>query len=185
MDYITVRTTFDYCNGNLYWKTRPANCIHIGDKAGGFMADGYGQIQYSGEHYLIHRLIWLWHHGYFPENQIDHIDRNRKNNRIENLREVTCQCNSRNCGNPKDNTSGVKGISWNVRKKKWKAKILDNYLGYYINFNDAVLARLKAEQQLSWKNCDNSSPAYCYAIEHGLITKKEEGQYGRIKNSIS
>jgi hypothetical protein len=134
---------------------------------------GYIQIKIDGEKHLAHRLVFLHEHGYFPENHIDHIDGNPSNNKIKNLREVSQQCNLRNTGNWITNTSGVKGVSWCKKGNKWMAKICVNgkqkNLGYYKNFNDAVMARYQAEKELNWKGCDSSSPAYLYLKQNNLL----------------
>jgi len=125
------------------------------------------------KNYFAHRLAWLYHHGYLPENGIDHINRNPSDNRIKNLREVSQSCNMRNCGNPKDNKSGVKGVCFDSNENKWCAYITSNKkhkkIGRYNNKDEAVLARLAAEQCLNWQDCDNSSPAKKYALENKLI----------------
>jgi hypothetical protein len=126
--------------------------------------DGYIRITIDGKRHYAHQLAFLYVHGYFPENDIDHIDGNPGNNKIKNLREVSHQCNIRNTGNPINNTSGVKGVSWHKPANKWMAYIVVNgklkHLGYYKNFDDAAKARYKAEKKLNWKGCDSSSPAY-------------------------
>jgi len=119
----------------------------------------------------------MWHNGYFPENDIDHINMIKHDNRIENLREVSRSCNIRNSGNRKCNTSGVKGVHWVNRFKKWQSRIgidkLRFSLGYYNDFNNAVLARLTAEICLNKQECKAYSPAYKYAIKHNLIRRKK------------
>jgi len=84
----------------------------------------------------------------------------------DNLREATQQCNQRNVGTRSDNTSGVKGVTWHKRDKQWVAQICVNKknksIGYYADFDDAVCARLAAEQCVDWAGCDSSSPAYQY-----------------------
>lgn len=126
----------------------------------------YTRIQIDGNRYLAHRLAWLYTYGYFPENQLDHIDRNKRNNKISNLREVSHQCNNRNCGNPKHNTSSVRGIYWSKSNNKWYTQIKINYkiiyLGYHESFPEAVCHRLAAEQAEDWAGCNSSSPAYQY-----------------------
>lgn len=119
---------------------------------------------------LGHRLAWLLHEGYWPEHQIEHIDRDKTHNAWHNLRPVGQQCNNRNVGNRKDNTSGVKGVYWHEAYNNWLARIvvLENgeyklkHLGYYHDFDDAVCARLAAEQCLNLSGCDSNSPAYRY-----------------------
>ena len=137
-----------------------------GHEAGCTQPNGYVQIRIDRNLYYAHRLAWLYTHGYMPENDLDHIDRDPGNNRIENLREVSHACNLRNCGNRTHNTSGVNGIGWKKSIGKWIAQISANqrnfYLGCYDDFDDAVCARLAAEQCLNWEGCDSSSPAYQY-----------------------
>ena len=134
---------------------------------------GYRQIRINGKGYLTHRLIWLWRYGYFPENEIDHIDRDKRNNRLSNLREVSNSCNQRNSETRTDNKSGVKGVCWANRKSKWLASMKVNnewrYLGLHTEFTEAVAHRLAAEQCLDWEGCDNNSSAYQYMKRVGVI----------------
>jgi hypothetical protein len=144
-----------------------------GEIAGYKNPRGYIQIQIDGELHYAHQLAFLYVHGYFPENQIDHIDRDPSNNKINNLREVSRQCNLRNTGNPANNTYGIKGVVWDKNANKWMAQICTNgkrkYLGIYKNFDDAVMARYQAEKELNWKGCDSSSPAYQYLKQNNLL----------------
>jgi hypothetical protein len=82
---------FDYCDGNLYWKQSVNTKIKIGKKAGCPKNDGYIQIRVNKKPYQAHRLIYLYHHGVLPDYplELDHINRNRADNRVENLRVVT------------------------------------------------------------------------------------------------
>jgi uncharacterized protein YigA (DUF484 family) len=86
----------------------------------------------------------LYHNGYLPD-LIDHIDGNKLNNRIENLREASKQ---ENCQNQKvrlTNSSGVKGVSWHKANKKWIVAVCKNYKSYYCGtFEDKELAELVA-----------------------------------------
>lgn len=169
-----VKRLFDYReDGNLIRKVSIGNQIRIGGVAGYIGGIGYRVIGINYIQYYSHRLVFLYHHGYIPENEIDHIDRDILNNRIENLREVSRQCNVRNSGNRSTNTSGVKGVCWDKQCNKWVAQIVidgkNKKIGTHIEFNEAVLHRLAAEQCLNWENCDSSSPACEYAIGNGLI----------------
>ena len=175
--YDEVRRIFDYReDGVLIWNDPKSRSVKNGDIAGSFKKDGYCQINYKGKLYRRCRLIWLWHNGYIPENYIDHINRNRSDDRIENLREVTQRCNLRNKENKSDNSSGVKGVYYQKSSGKWMARITidskDFYIGKSIDFDEIVLMRLAAEQCLDWSNCDSSSPAYKYAVKNKLIHKK-------------
>ena len=151
-------------------KTYASSNAPKGDVAGGISHRlGYHRINVDNESYLSHRLAWLYIHGYFPEHGLDHINRNVADNRIANLREAGKQCNARNYGNPKNNTSGVKGVFWHSQRYKWGAQIVINHkrksLGLYNVFDNAVCARLAAEQCVGWNGCDSSSPAYQYVKE--------------------
>jgi len=173
-----LKSMFDYAEGYLIrkdnglLKNNPKH-LHVGSKAGGKTSAGYTVIKIKGRIYMGHRLIWLYHNGYWPENDIDHIDRDKSNNRIENLREVTEQCNARNSGNPINNTSGVRGVSWHKKHKVWRAKIKVNKIAYILgsspDFIEAVAYRLAAEQCLKWSACDISSPAQEYI--RGWVSK--------------
>ena len=167
LTYEQVKKLFDYKeNGELIRKVWVHSSCKIGDTAGSLHFSGYFCTQVFGEQYYNHRLVWLWHYGYFPEHQIDHINRDKTDNRIENLREVTKTCNSRNTGNFCNNTSGVKGVFWYKKSQKWCASITvagkTVNLGYYLEFLEAVCHRLAAEQAENWDGCDSSSPAYQY-----------------------
>jgi hypothetical protein len=168
MNYDYLRSILDYDpdTGIFTWLVDKSNRIKVGDVAGSKHSNGYIQIMIDGKNYFGHRLAWLHVYGYFPENQIDHINRDPGDNRIANLREVSNQCNLRNTGNRKNNTSGVKGVYWHKLAGKWYARIKTNnknkYLGYYEDFDEAVLARYEAEKALNWSGCDSNSPAYRY-----------------------
>jgi len=120
---------------------------------------GYRQIQLKGKSYREHRLIWLHVYGEWPENEIDHINHIRNDNRIENLRDVTRIENGKNQSMHSDNDSGVTGVSWHPHRNKWGAHICHDgkriNLGRFINKNDAIEARLGAEK------------TYKYHVNHG------------------
>lgn len=141
-----------------------------GEPAGNESKAGYISISINGKKYPAHRLAWYITYGYFPENEIDHINRDPSDNRIANLREVSRQCNARNTGNPSDNRSGVKGVSYCKTNGRWRATIAvdrKNYnLGTYEDLADAACARLAAEQCLDWHGCDSDSPAYRWVKEN-------------------
>jgi len=141
--------------------------------AGCLRVDGYWFIAIDQQRYLAHRLAWFYVHGYFPENDTDHINRIRTDNRISNLREASRQCNSRNSGLLSTNTSGIKGVCWNKNYSKWQANITDSgkqiYLGCYDTIVDAAKARWSAEVKYNFPNCNSSSSAYTYLKNKGLI----------------
>jgi len=114
---------FEYVpeTGELLYKVRvkgPETCI--GDVAGSIGPQGYSLIRVLGKCRRVHRLIFLMHHGYLPD-MLDHIDRNPRNNRIENLRGCTNSQNQVNSNLQKNNTSGLRGVT--REGKKWRSKI--------------------------------------------------------------
>lgn len=158
--------------GIFKWKISPAHNVKKGTVAGSKGTRGYHSICINKKMYLTHRLVWLYVYGYFPENYIDHIDRDKSNNRISNLREVSNQCNQRNCGNWTTNKSGVRGVYWTVKPKRWRAHVTIKgktyQLGTFKDFDEAVCHRLAAEQCVNWSGCDSNSPAYKYLKSIGL-----------------
>lgn len=150
-----LKELLDYCpeTGVFTWKVnRRGNA-----KAGGVA--GYAQTVSSGKKYwyikvfkvklFAHRLAVLYMTGSFPEAQVDHEDGNGTNNRWSNLRCVGSLENGRNRRRPADNTSGVVGVGWCPKSKRFYARIRVNWkrvhLGCYKNFEDAVAARKAAE----------------------------------------
>lgn len=83
--------------------------------------NGYAAIGADSLKYLYHRLVWFWHHNEWPE-VIDHVDGDKQNNRIENLRACTQSQNLCNAQIPSDNKSGFKGVSWSSSANKWRAR---------------------------------------------------------------
>ena len=140
--------TFDYIDGNLYWKVASGSRAKTGDLAGSLRVDGYRRVQINCELCYIHRLIFKYHHGFLPE-YLDHIDGNRLNNDIFNLREAT---NTQNCMNTKKRkfyhgkptSSKFKGVYWNREQRRWKSYITidgkQKYLGSFTNEIDAAEA---------------------------------------------
>ena len=160
---------YDAKRGVFTWRvSRPP--VRAGAVAGYVNSNGYRYVWVNGKDYNASRLAFLYIRGYFPENQVDHINRVRDDDRWCNLREVSQQCNSRNTGNPCTNTSGVKGVDWVKRAGKWRARIKGNgkskSLGYHADFTEAVAHRLAAEQCLDWGGCDSSSPAFRHMEEY-------------------
>jgi hypothetical protein len=117
-----VHSLFEYKDGNLLRKTTPSSGVNIGDIAGSLCKSGYLSTKIKNKQYMNHRIVWLMFNGNIPE-KIDHIDGNRLNNRIENLRAVTPSQNSCNRKTPCVNTSGVKGVTWNKNNQTWDARI--------------------------------------------------------------
>lgn len=120
-----------------------------GSEIGSIDKDGYRATNINGRGYLVHRLIWLYVYGKFPDFQIDHINHDRTDNRISNLRDVSIRDNARNRNLMASNTSGCMGVVWHKVRKLWQAQLkIDNktlYLGGYKDIKDAISARKEAE----------------------------------------
>lgn len=161
----------EYKNGKLFWKVkRGGRKGGVGEEAGYTNDRGYRVVMIDKKPYYSHRLIWLYHYGYFPENDVDHINRDRSDNRIENLRETSRQCNLRNASLRPDNKSGVKGVTFYNRENKWIAYIRVNNKNRHLYIGEdlveAIAHRLAAEQALGWSGCESTSPAYLYIREY-------------------
>lgn len=133
---VKMRDYFDYRDGYLYWKSKVNSWTPVGKRAGTIRPDGYLDISINRKKHLAHVLIWVWHNGDIPDDMfIDHIDCNRLNNKIENLRLCTRSQNNQNALIRKDNSSGIKGVSLHKRTGKWQAHISVNskllYLGLF------------------------------------------------------
>ena len=85
-DYISEVLEYDEETGDFTWKISPSRAVKAGDKAGGKTKNGYIVIGYKGEVWLAHRLAWLMSVDEDPKQLIDHIDEDKTNNRIDNLR---------------------------------------------------------------------------------------------------
>jgi len=143
-----VRDLFEYREGNLFWRERPTYNVDMSKPAGWITDKRHRRIERKGKQYLAHRLIWLYVYGKFPDDQIDHINGDPSDNRIENLRDVTNQENNKNRSKNCNNTSGHIGVCWDKDAEKWRARIDVNggtkHLGYFNVLEDAVAARQAA-----------------------------------------
>lgn len=124
-----------------------------GEKKVGCLSHGYLVIRVNnGKKYAAHRLAWLYVYGSFPEKDLDHINGDRSDNRIENLREASGSENSMNRRNRSDNTSGKKGVVWHGIQNKWQAQICSDgknrCLGYFHDIEEAAHAYNKAAIKL-------------------------------------
>ena len=160
-----LRELLDYNaeTGIFKWKESPSNGISSETEAGCVDVKGYVVIRVDNKKYYAHRLAILYVDGYMPENTVDHVNRVRADNRRTNLREASHQCQSRNCGVYKNNTSGVKGVSWRKVDKKWQAMIAvgvkRKHIGVFDTILEASYHRYAAEQCLGYPECDTNSSA--------------------------
>ena len=140
--------------GNFTWRVKVAQRVKVGDIAGTVNNYGYIRITIDGKLYMAHRLVWLYLYGYFPSKQIDHINHDRADNRLINLRCVTNAENLKNQSKFSNNTSGVTGVCWHKLKQKWVVRININdkrlNLGYTPDFDIAVAMRKASERKYGY-----------------------------------
>lgn len=145
-----LNNLFDYRDGILFWAVNPPRGQKTkGNAAGSLWNSGYLSTRIKGKQYLNHRLIFMMHHGYFPK-EIDHINGNKLDNRIDNLRDASHFDNTKNATIRADNKTGVKGVHFNKRRKKFHAYITTNRkrinLGFFDSLEDAKNVVAKARQ---------------------------------------
>lgn len=125
--------------------------IKAGSVAGSLHIAGYTQIRLKGKTYLAHRLAWLYVHGEWPSRVIDHINGERQDNRLENLRAATYAENVHNMTCPSRSNSGHAGVSWHKDSKRWRAYIALNrkyiHLGHFLTVEEAITARNAAKKR--------------------------------------
>jgi hypothetical protein len=136
-----VAEFFDYKDGQLFWKISTGR-VSAFSKAGTLGSHGYLQIRLMGKIYLAHRLIYLLINGHIP-NQIDHIDGDKTNNKIDNLRLSSQSENRMNSSRSSLNKIGIKGVCWSKSNKSWRVQIKKQRKNVYDGFfNDLELAEL-------------------------------------------
>lgn len=146
--------TYDEEAGQLIWRVNRGGHAYPGLLAG--RLDGYNiRVKVNGVRYIMARLIWLMYWNEDPGSlQIDHIDRNRLNNRIDNLRVVTQHENQRNVGLRKDNKTNIKGVQFRKDTAKWRATIYSmtgrEQLYNGPDFFEACCARKSAEKRYGY-----------------------------------
>ena len=145
-----LRELFYYEDGNLYWKEvtgrrkpGPIGCLN--------KSTGYICHSVDGKYCMLHRLIFMHQYGVLPE-FVDHIDGDRTNNRVENLRSATRTQNAFNRKRPAHNKSGVKGVHWCKIAKRWIVQIKIDYenirVGAFTSLEEAKRAIEKAREEL-------------------------------------
>lgn len=143
----------DYCpaTGQFKWRVAVGYAINANDAAGYLHKyHGYVVIRYRRKGYLAHRLAWLYVYGRWPAKHLDHINGDRADNRIGNLRECSQRQNEWNKRAPVTNTSGRKGVKVSETPNRWHAQIRVNgklvHLGTFSSAEDAETAYKKAAE---------------------------------------
>jgi hypothetical protein len=150
--------SYDPETGLFHWLVSRGR-VAAGAEAGTPDKDGYIQIRIDGTIYKAHRLAWYFMTDEWlkPEQGLDHEYPDPANNRWGNLRKSSQTENrrNRNYNTPSNNTSGQKGVAWRSNRNKWQASIVVNnrfiYLGSYVDFDEAVAVRKRAELRYGWR----------------------------------
>lgn len=147
------RIHYDPVTGNFTWAVS-APGIAAGKPAGSVSVYGYRVIRLAQKQIRACRLAWFLSHGDWPSGEIDHINGNRLDDRLENLRVVDRAGNSQNKGGAQANnrSCGLLGVTWNKQHKRWQAKIMANkvrhHVGYFDNPDVAHAAYMAAKVRL-------------------------------------
>jgi len=136
--------SYDKGTGLFKWKIS-VGTAKKGSIAGNKRPVGYVAIKINSNPYYAHRLAWLYVNGEFPEDGIDHINGNKSDNTLSNLRSVSSTENLRNQKIRKNNKSGFNGVSWSKLISKWRSIIIIDKkqinLGSYSCIGEAIIAR--------------------------------------------
>ncbi len=144
---------YDRETGVLRWLTRPSNSVQVGDVAGTPYMGGYLALKMGKRRYLAHRVAWLLAHGCWPAGVIDHIDGDKTNNALSNLRDVGSAVNAQNRRSAhKGNLSGYLGVSWRKDRCKWEASIKvdgkSQHIGFFKDAEAAHTAYLERKRRI-------------------------------------
>lgn len=173
-EFLKSVLTYDTFSGSLTWKTRPREMF---SSDGSFKTwntrfsekpalscvslTGYLHGRILGIGFLAHRVAWAIHSGRWPDHEIDHLNGDRQNNSILNLREVLPSENRKNTRLRSDNTSGACGVYWDKDLKKWRSAIgLSGkliHIGVYKNKDDAINARLSFQESAGFSKRHGSA----------------------------
>lgn len=145
-DELKYKFDYDEDTGILYWKNSRFSTL-TGTPVG-TIEDGYLRVRLYNKHFRVHRIIWKWYYGDLPTHlTIDHIDHNRLNNRIKNLRLATHAQQQQNRLPSSRCKSGHIGVrQYGIR---WRAEIqscgIKYQLGYFDTIEEAIVARKNGE----------------------------------------
>lgn len=168
-EHLRQLLTYNPATGKLYWLTRPVEMfddMHLKDgrcRKAEFVCrwwnnrfanqealtsrikSGYPSGAIAKKYIAAHRAAWCLHYGHWPEGFIDHINGDRSDNRIENLRLVDNQTNCKNQKLRRTNKSGVMGVRWHATKRRWDVSIGSRFVGSSTDKAEAIAMRRAAE----------------------------------------
>lgn len=147
-------------SGLFAWKVRPAhhfkresdqrgfNKVHAGKSAGSISNNGYMGVGIMGKRMQVHRLAWFMFYGEWPD-CVDHVNGDRTDQRIANLRNVSVRENNRNRAGVKGRPNAANGVYWCSYHQKYRARIKvegrDMHIGYFSTIEEARTARKQVE----------------------------------------
>lgn len=149
---------YNSSTGKFFWRKREGSpqfsARYAGKEALTSLRHGYMFGEIFNKPVAAHRVAFTIYYGRHPSGEVDHINGDRSDNRISNLREVTRTINARNMKKSAANKSGVTGVSFYKATGKWQSRIMSDgkylHLGYFDRFDDAVSARKAAEQEIGY-----------------------------------
>lgn len=156
---------YDHETGQLFWRAREVETLKSGKQkeAKRWNARYAGKLAFTAKQnggyacgavnkigMQAHVVAWAIYYGKWPDGEIDHINGIRTDNRICNLREVSRSENQKNKKIPKNNTSGVIGVSYCKRDKVWIAHAMSKRVSSHKDMSEAIAARKRAEMQMGF-----------------------------------
>ncbi len=151
-EYLKTRFTYNENTGIVKWLSC-RNTTLIGSTVGSLSNDGALTININSKTYLLHRLIWVYVYGHFPDGQIDHKNHCKTDNRISNLRDVTHHDNMKNKSLYKNNRTGHVGVRL-TNSGKYRAAIgidgVTKHIGVFDTALEASLAREEYKSKLGY-----------------------------------
>lgn len=156
LNIVRDRLSYDAETGTLTWRSRAGtharwNTRYAGRPAGTVTDRGYIAISIDGRFYKAHRLAWYAHHGTLPAGFVDHVNGDKTDNRLANLRDVPHQTNMRNQRLRSDNTTGVPGVyrrsdgGWYAQGRTLDGR--NKHIGNFASFEDAASARSEFQRR--------------------------------------
>lgn len=140
----TLREYLEYQDGKLYWKRKSCNKVVVGKVAGSKCAGEYLAVKLFKQRYMVHHVVWWLHDGVIPDGMmIDHINRNKLDNHIENLRLVDASENSAN-----SSRYGNRNCYWHARVKAYQVRVQFRGESYHAGkyFKSLSVAKQAAQQ---------------------------------------
>lgn len=142
-----ARQIFSYDNGHLVWLEGKRK----GQRVGTVNTYGYLCCQVDYRKYLVHRVVFFMHFGWWPP-VVDHVNGDPLDNRIENLRSATQRQNCYNSRTPSNNTSGIKNVRFDKRRGTWGVSVRAGgvrlHIGTFRDRNAAADAASEAMHRL-------------------------------------